>query len=55
MPSCGIRANDKTIVSHLLPVKFLVRLEAVRINGGIFKNQNGGFFGSSNVVFNVAP
>jgi len=25
------------------------------INGKIFKNQNGGFFGSSNAVFNVAP
>jgi len=30
MPGCGIRANDKTIVSHLLPVKFLVRLEAFK-------------------------
>jgi len=38
-----------------LPVKFLVRLEAVQINGKIFKNQNDGFFGSSNTVFNVAP
>jgi len=55
MPGCGIRANDKTIVSHHLPVKFLVRLEAVRINGEIFKRWNGGFFGSSNAVFNAAP
>jgi len=55
MPGCGIRANDQTIVSHHLPVKFLVRQVAVQINGKIFKNQNGGFFGSSNTVFNVAP
>jgi len=31
MPGCGIRANDKTIVSHLLPVKFLVRQEAFKV------------------------
>jgi len=31
IPGCGIRANDKAIVSHLLPVKFLVRLEAVKV------------------------
>jgi len=55
MPGCGIRANDNAIVSHHLPVKFLVRLEAVQINGEIFKRWNGGFFGSSNAVFNVVP
>jgi len=31
MPGCGIRANDQTIVSHHLPVKFLVRLEALKV------------------------
>jgi len=30
MPGYGIRANDNTIVSHHLPVKFLVRQEAFK-------------------------
>jgi len=32
-----------------------IHLEAVQINGKIFKDQNGASFGSSNAVFNVAP
>jgi len=55
MPGCGIRANDQTIVSHHLPVKFLVRLEAVQINGEILKRWNGVIFGFSNVVINATP
>jgi len=30
MPGYGIRANDKAIVSHHLPVKFLVRKETFK-------------------------
>jgi len=30
MPGYGIRANGKAIVSHLLPVKFLVRQVAFK-------------------------
>jgi len=39
MPGCGIRANDKTIVSHLLPVKFLVRKVAFESTAGFLKDR----------------
>jgi len=43
MPGYGIRANDKIIVSRLLPVKFLVRKVAFESTAGFLKDRTVNF------------